>query len=339
MSRLISRKEMISLTAAGSVGLGLQAFIPASSASPFPYETRTTATSANLPGSASPATPVSGKSSTDTTPVDAAESAHAGRRDLLKGNINHSVCRWTFPFLGIRELCRVVKEIGFSAIDLVGPADWPVLKQHDVDSSMCNGAEISLTEGWNHTEYHSTLIKNYTEHIELVANAGYKNLICFSGNRKGMDDETGLKNCEEGIKKVLGLAEKNGVVLQMELFNSKINHPDYMCDNTPWGIELCERIGSPNFVLLYDIYHMQIGEGDIIRTITDHHTWFGHYHTAGVPGRNEIDDTQELYYPAIMRTIHRTGFDGYVAQEFISTRETDAGKITSLAEAIAICDI
>ena len=316
MSRLISRREMISLTAAGSAGLGLQAFIPVSSASP-----------------------VSDKSSTDTAPADAAEPGHAGRQDLLKGNINHSVCRWPFSFLEIRELCRVVKETGFSAIDLVGPADWPVLKQHGIDSSMCNGAEISLTEGWNHREYHPALVKNYTEHIELVANAGYKNLICFSGNREGMDDETGLKNCVEGIKMVLGLAEKKGVVLQMELFNSKVNHPGYMCDNTPWGIELCERIGSPNFALLYDIYHMQIGEGDIIRTITDHHKWFGHYHTAGVPGRNEIDDTQELYYPAIMRAIHRTGFDGYVAQEFISTRETEAGKIASLAEAVAICDI
>jgi len=339
MSRPISRREMISLTAAGSVGLGLQAFIPASSASPSPHESGTSATTTSPPVSSSPASPVPGTSTATSASTDAAESGLAGRRVPLKGNINHSVCRWTFSFLGIRELCRVVKETGFSAIDLVGPSDWPVLKQHGIDSSMCNGAEISLTEGWNHKEYHPALIKNYTEHIGLVAKAGYKNLICFSGNRDGMDDETGLNNCEEGIKKVLGLAEKNGVILQMELFNSKIDHPDYMCDNTPWGIELCERIGSPNFVLLYDIYHMQVNEGDIIRTITDHHKWFGHYHTAGVPGRNEIDDTQELYYPAIMRAIHRTGFNGYVAQEFISTAETDEKKIASLAKAVQICDI
>lgn len=256
-----------------------------------------------------------------------------------KGNINHSVCRWPFGFLRLDELCVTVKELGFSAIDLVGPGEWNVLKKHGIDSSMCNGAEISLERGWNDTEYHEVLIKNYTEHIELVAGAGYKNLICFSGNKRGMDDETGLKNCADGLKKVLSLAEKNGVVIQMELFNSKINHPDYMCDKSAWGIELCKRIDSPNFKLLYDIYHMQISEGDIIRTITDHHVWFGHYHTAGVPGRNEIDDTQELYYPAIMRAIHATGFDGYVAQEFISTRETNSGKLGALAEAISICDI
>jgi hydroxypyruvate isomerase len=256
-----------------------------------------------------------------------------------KGNINHSVCRWPFGFLSLDELCVTVKELGFSAIDLVGPGEWDVLKKHGIDSSMCNGAEIGLERGWNDTEYHEVLIKNYTEHIELVAKAGYKNLICFSGNRRGMDDETGLKNCVVGLKKVLSLAEEKGVVLQMELFNSKINHPDYMCDNSAWGIELCKRLDSPNFKLLYDIYHMQISEGDIIRTITDHHVWFGHYHTAGVPGRNEIDDTQELYYPAIMRAIHATGFNGYVAQEFISTRETNSGKLGALAEAISICDI
>src|SRR5215211_1370737 len=138
----------------------------------------------------------------------------------LKGNINHSVCWWTYNFLPLEELCQQVKKMGFAAIDLVGPKDWATLKKHSIYSSMCNGAEISLTEGWNHKEYHSTLIKNYTEHINLVADAGYKNLICFSGNRKGMDDETGLKNCVEGLKQIMSLAEKRGVVIQMELFNS-----------------------------------------------------------------------------------------------------------------------
>ena len=201
---------------------------------------------------------------------------------------------------------------------------------------MCNGAEISLTKGFNHKEYHNRLVDNYLEHIDLVAEAGYTNLICFSGNRNGMDDETGLKNSVEGLKKILGRAEKRGVVLQMELFNSKINHPDYMCDNSPWGIELCKRLDSPNFKLLYDIYHMQISEGDIIRTIQDHHQYFGHYHTAGVPGRNEIDETQELFYPAIMQAIVATGFKGYVAQEFIPTAKDP---IESLRRAISICDV
>ena len=254
----------------------------------------------------------------------------------LKGNINHSVCRWTYDFLSLDQLCDAVKEIGFSAIDLAGPKDWPVLKKHGIFSSMCNGAEINLTNGFNNTTYHSILVKNYTELIPLVAKAGYKNLICFSGSRKSLDDETGLKNCVEGLKQIIGVAEKNGVIIQMELLNSKIDHKDYMCDNHKWGVELCKRLGSPNFKLLYDIYHMQIDEGDVIRTIQDNHMYFGHYHTGGVPGRHEIDETQELYYPAIMKAILATGFTDYVAQEFIPTGDD---KIASLRKAISICDV
>lgn len=207
-----------------------------------------------------------------------------------RGNIKHSVAQWTYDFLTLEELCQVVNEIGFSAIDLIGPEQWPILKAHNIDCSMCNGAEISLTEGWNRPEYHGRLIQNYTSHIELMAQAGYTNLICFSGNRDGMDDESGLQNCADGLKQIMTLAERHNIVVHMELFNSKIDHPDYMCDSSQWGIELCERIGSTNFRLLYDIYHMQVQEGDVIRTIRDHHQWFGHYHTAGVPGRNEIDE-------------------------------------------------
>jgi hydroxypyruvate isomerase len=257
---------------------------------------------------------------------------------ILSGNvINHSVCRWTYDFLTLDELCKTVKQIGFAAIDLVGPKEWDILKQHGVDSSMCNGAQISLTEGWNDKQYHSTLIKNYTEHIEYVSKAGYKNLICFSGNKRGMDNETGLKNCEEGLKKIMGDAEKKNVIIQMEVFNSKVNHPDYMADNTQWTIELCKRIGSPNFKILYDIYHMQISEGDIIATVQKHHEYFGHYHTAGVPGRHEIDETQELYYPAIMKAIAETGYKGYVAQEFIPTGKTNEEKVAALRYAINKC--
>ena len=254
----------------------------------------------------------------------------------MKGNIKHSVCRWTYEFLSLEQLCEAVKEIGFSAIDLVGPKDWPTLKKYGVYSSMCNGAEISLTEGWNDKQYHSVLIKNYIEHINLVADAGYKNLICFSGNRKGISDEIGLRNCAEGLKQILPFAEQKGVIIHMELLNSRIDHPDYMCDKSAWGIELCKRLGSQHFKLLYDVYHMQIDEGDVIRTIRDHHQYFGHYHTGGVPGRNEPDDDQELNYPAIMRAIKATGFDGFVAQEFIPVKED---KILSLKEAINICDV
>ena len=254
----------------------------------------------------------------------------------LNGNINHSVCEWCYPDLNLEELCQVANELGLVGIDLIGPKGWPTLKKNNLISTMCNGAEISLTKGFNHKEYHNRLVDNYLEYIDLVADAGYINLICFSGNRNGMDDETGLKNSVDGLKKILGRAEKRGVVIQMELFNSKINHPDYMCDNTSWGIELCKQLDSPNFKLLYDIYHMQISEGDIIRTIQDHHQYFGHYHTAGVPGRNEIDETQELFYPAIMQAIVATGFKGYVAQEFIPTAKDP---IESLRRAISICDV
>jgi len=254
----------------------------------------------------------------------------------LKANIRHSVCSWCYPDLSLDELCLLAKDIGLVGIDLIGPEGWPTLKKHGLISTMCNGAELSLTEGFNHTEYHPQLIENYTRQIELVAAAGYTNLICFSGNRNGMDDETGLQNCVAGLKQILPLAEEKGVVIQMELFNSKVDHPDYMCDNTAWGIELCKRLDSPNFKLLYDIYHMQIEEGDIIRTIRENHRYFGHYHTAGVPGRHEIEENQELFYPAIMKAIVETGYEGYVAQEFIPTREDPT---ESLRKAIALCDV
>lgn len=257
----------------------------------------------------------------------------------LKGNINHSVCRWTYGFMELEELCMAVKKIGFAAIDLVGPMDWDTLKKHGIYSSMCNGAEINLVKGWNNKEYHSTLIKNYAEHIAWVGKAGYQNLICFSGNRNGMDDETGLKNMTEGIKQIIGLAEKNNVIIQIEVFNSKVDHKDYMADNTKWAIELCKRIGSANFKILYDIYHMQIAEGDVIRTIRDNHQYFGHYHTAGVPGRHEIDETQELYYPAIMNAILGTGYSGYVAQEFLPTAKETKDKIAALKKAVKTCDV
>ncbi len=257
----------------------------------------------------------------------------------LKGNINHSVCRWTYSHLSLENLCKAVQKIGFKAIDLIGPKEWSILKSFGIDSSMCNGAEISLEKGWNDKSYHDTLVKNYSEHIELVAAAGYKNLICFSGNRNGMDDTTGLKNCAAGLKRIMKIAEKKGVVIQMELFNSKINHKDYMADKSQWGVDLCKEIGSANFKLLYDIYHMQINEGDVIRTISNQHEYFGHYHTAGVPGRHEIDETQELYYPAIMQAIVKTGYKGYVAQEFVPTGKNDLDKMQALKKAVKICDV
>ncbi len=254
---------------------------------------------------------------------------------ILKNNIHHSVCQWCFGDFPLEDFLQELNTIGVKAIDLVGPKDWPLLKKYNIDCSMCNGAEISLTKGWNNPKYHAQLIDNYSKMIPKVAKAGYKNLICFSGNREGMNDEVGLQNCVKGLSKIIPIAEKYGVVIQMELFN-QIDHPDYMCDSSEWGVVLCKALNSENFKLLYDIYHMQIQEGDIIRTIRNYHQYFGHYHTAGVPGRNEIDNTQELYYPAIMHAILETGYKGYVAQEFIPLA---TNKIQSLKDSFLICDV
>ncbi len=255
----------------------------------------------------------------------------------LKGNINHSVSRWTFGYLSLDDLCKAVKDIGFNAIDLTGPKEWPTLQQHGIYSSMCyTSGDNNLYNGLDNTTYHEKLIKEYLDVIPIMAKAGYKNLICFSGTRNGMDDDTGMNNCKMALEKILPLAEKNGITMIMELLNSKIDHKDYMCNHVEWGAELCKRIGSDNFKLLFDIYHMQIQEGDIIRNIRDYHQYIAHYHTGGIPGRHEINDTQELYYPAVMKAIVGTGFKGYVAQEFTPTYPN---KLDSLREAIKICDV
>ncbi|SHI45273.1 hydroxypyruvate isomerase [Arenibacter nanhaiticus] len=256
--------------------------------------------------------------------------------NLLKYNINQSVCYWCYDSIPLEDFLISLNGLGVKGIDLIGEKDWPLLKKYNIDSAMCNGAEISLTEGWCDPKYHETLIANYTEMIPKVANAGYTNLICFSGNRRGMNDHEGLEHCVKGLQQILPLAEKHGVILHMELLNAKVDHEDYMCDKTEWGVALCKKLGSDNFKLLYDIYHMQIMEGDIIRTIQEHHAYIGHYHTGGNPGRNEINHSQELNYPAIMKAIHQTGYKGYVAQEFIPTWPD---KIAALKEGVTICDI
>ncbi len=254
----------------------------------------------------------------------------------LKGNIHHSVSHWCYSELTLDQLCEVCKEIGISGIDLCGPKEWPTLKKHGIYSPICNGAEINLTDGFGDIQFHDRLVKSYSDMIPLVAENGYTNLICFSGSRRGKDDETGWNNCVEGLKKLIPLAEKHKVVLCMELLNSKIDHKDYQCNRVEWGVELAKRLGSENFKLLFDIYHMQIMEGDIIRNITDYHHYIAHYHTGGIPGRNEIDDTQELYYPAVMKAIVATGFKGHVGQEFVPK---NPDKIASLRNAIRICDV
>ena len=194
----------------------------------------------------------------------------------------------------------------------------------------------SIPHGFNRTENHDLLVQAYEPLLKVSAEAGFKQVICFSGNREGLSEEQGLENCALGLKRLLTMAEKLGVTLVMELLNSKVNHPDYMCDHSAWGVALCEKLGTPHFKLLYDIYHMQIMEGDVIATIKKHHAHFAHYHTGGVPGRAEIDETQELNYSAIIRAIQSTGYTGCVGQEFIPKR---ADKMGSLKQAVKICTV
>jgi hydroxypyruvate isomerase len=265
--------------------------------------------------------------------IEAAEIALSAE---LKGRVNHSVCRWCYNSIPLEELCQAAKKIGLTSIELTGPDEWPVLKKYGLTSAMPMGAGKGIEKGFNDPQYHDELVESYEAIIPKVANAGLNQIICFSGNRNGLDDEKGIENCAIGLKRLMPIAEKHKVTVVMELLNSKVNHKDYQCDKTPWGVALCEKVGSENFKLLYDIYHMQIMEGDVIATIKKYHPYISHYHTGGVPGRNEIDETQELYYPAIMKAILDTGFKGYVAQEFIPKRPD---KIASLKQGVEICDV
>jgi hydroxypyruvate isomerase len=250
--------------------------------------------------------------------------------------VNHSVCRWCYQDIPLEDLCKAAKNIGLASIELVGPDEWPILKKYDLISALPWGAGKGIVEGFNNPALHDELIKSYESMIPKVAAAGFNQIICFSGNRKGLDDEKGIENCAVGLQKLMPIAEKYKVTMVMELLNSKVNHKDYQCDHTEWGVALCDKVGSDSFKLLYDIYHMQIMEGDVIATIKKYNKYISHYHTGGVPGRNEIDETQELHYPAIMKAIVETGFKGHVAQEFIPARPD---KIASLKQGVEICDV
>ncbi len=263
----------------------------------------------------------------------------------VKGRIHHSACKWCYPKVSLEDLSAAGKEMGLTSVDLLQPADFATIKQSGLICAMTSSPSIKgpdgkdiggITRAFNRNEHHDLLVQVFEPQIAAVSDAGFKNLICFSGNREGLDDQTGLKNCAEGLKRLMSLCEKKNVILCMELLNSRVNHPDYMCDKSAWGIELCKQVSSPNFKLLYDIYHMQIMEGDVIATIRRSHEYFAHYHTGGVPGRHEIDETQELNYGAIMRAIVDTGHTGHVAQEFVPARPD---VLASLHQAVGICDV
>ncbi len=264
----------------------------------------------------------------------------------VKGNIRHSVCKWCYGSTGLEKLAAKAASLGMESVELLNPPEFATVQKHDLICAMVSFPVGTLKDGktrvggigraFNRLEHHDTLVEIYEQRIKETAKAGFKKLICFSGNRAGMDDETGLKNCAIGLKRILSIAERHKVTIAMELLNSRVNHKDYMCDRTEWGVALCKEIDSERFGLLYDIYHMQIMEGDVIRTIRDNNKYIFHYHTGGNPGRNEIDETQELYYPAIMRAILETGYKGHVGQEFIPKRKD---KLASLEQGVRICDV
>jgi hydroxypyruvate isomerase len=257
----------------------------------------------------------------------------------LKGKVHHSACRWCYKDIPFEELVINAKKIGLQSIELTGPDEWEILKKHDMTAAIGWGKYpdgMNIPNFFNRTKNHDALVGFYEDIIPKAAKAGVKNIITFSGNRDGMSDEDGLINCKKGLQRIMKTAERYDVTISMELLNSKVNHKDYQADTTEWGAALCEMVGSDKFKLLYDIYHMQIMEGDVIATIKKYHQYISHYHTGGVPGRNEIDETQELNYAAIIRAIYNTGYKGFIGQEFIPARK-DA--MASLEQAVKICDI
>jgi len=268
--------------------------------------------------------------------VSAASAAQPSQAAGLKGNVNHSVCRWCYGRIPLEELCRAAVKIGLKSIELLRPQDWPLLKKYGLTCAMGSGAGMGIPRGFNRVEHHDELVASYEKLIPLAAEAGVPNVICFSGNRQGLDDEEGIVNCVKGLKRLMRLAEREKVNVVMELLNSKVNHKDYQCDHTAWGVKVCQGVGSKRCKLLYDIYHMQIMEGDLISTITENIQYIAHFHTGGVPGRHEIDETQEINYPAVMRAIVAAGFTGFVGQEFIPAADDP---LASLERCVKICDV
>ncbi len=250
-----------------------------------------------------------------------------------KGRIKQSVSRWCYGKWSLDELCEVSKRLGLKAIDLLGPGEFETVKKHGLICSLVNSH--SLTDGLADKKYHETCLAKLRETIDATAAAGFPNVISFSGNRRGIPDDVGVENAVEALKKIAGYAEQKRITIVLEYLNSKVNHKDYMFDNMAWAVEVCKRVGSDRVKILYDIYHAQIMEGDIIRTIRENADYIGHYHTGGNPGRNEIDETQELYYPAILRAIAETGFTGYVAHEFVPKGDP----LAALTYAARICDV
>jgi len=251
-----------------------------------------------------------------------------------KLRIKQSVCRWCYSKVPVEDFAKQCARLNVQSVDLADAKEWPVYKKFGLVPTMISGG-TTIPDGFNRKENHAGIAERFAQAVKAGSEVGSPSLIVFSGNRKGMSDEEGLENCVIGVKQVMKMAEDTNMLVCMELLNSKVNHPDYMCDHTKWGVELVKRVGSPNFKLLYDIYHMQIMEGDVIRTMKDNLQYIGHLHTGGNPGRNEIDETQELNYKAISKAVVEMGYKGFMAHEFIPKRDP----MTSLSEAMDLCDV
>lgn len=264
-----------------------------------------------------------------------AEALHAQEAAATRKHIRQSACRWCYQQLSLDELCAAAAQMGLFGIDLLNPDEYDVPRRYGLICTMGRAGGGTIVEGLNRLEHHAAIEAGFRTNIPLAAKAGIPNVITFSGTRRGMSDDEGARNTVIGFNRVKKIAEDNGVTICMELLNSKVNHPDYMADHTAWGVRVMEEVNSPNVKLLYDIYHMQIMEGDLIATITKHMQWMGHFHTGGVPGRHELDDNQEVQWDGVMRAIAGTGFKGYVAHEFVPTRDP----LTSLREAVVRCDV
>jgi hydroxypyruvate isomerase len=274
------------------------------------------------------------RSALQTIPAALASAQAVRGRPAPAGRLKQSLCRWCYAKIPLDDLCRQAAEMGVSGIDLVEPAEWPTIRKYGLVPTVTQG-EAKISDGWNRKESHERLEAEIRGRITRAADAKVPNAITFSGNRQGMSDEQGKENCIVGLKRIAKFAEDKGVTVCMELLNSKVNHKDYQCDHTAWGVDVIKGVDSPRVKLLYDIYHMQIMEGDIIHTIRDNFQYIAHFHTGGVPGRHELDDTQELQWRTIAKTIADLNFQGYFAHEFVPA----GNPITSLRQAVELCTV
>jgi hydroxypyruvate isomerase len=252
-----------------------------------------------------------------------------------KGRIKQSVSRWCYEKIPLDDLCAAAAQMGLKAVDLLKPDEYEVPARYGLVCSMAYADGGEIGSALNRVENHARIEEGFRKHIPLAAKAGVPNVITFSGLRAGMSDDEGAKNTIIGLNRVKKIAEDHGVNICMELLNSKVDHKDYMCDHTAWGVRVVEAVNSPRVKLLYDIYHMQIMEGDLIRTIQQNIQWLAHFHTGGVPGRHELDGTQEVQWDGVMRGIVAANFQGYVAHEFVPTHDP----LTSLRQAVDLCDV